>query len=112
MAVNFLASQEKLACDAVVLIGLPTFSSELPEANSGDLIKKITIPTLDIFGSQDLDNVKKLAPTRRLTLAKNNPFNRQIEISGADHTFTGLNDTLVRSIHNWLIHVFKKPENP
>jgi len=109
MATHFLASQEKLACDALVLIGLPTLASELPEAQSSEQLKKITIPTLDIYGSQDLDNVIKTASVRRLALMKNNPLNRQVEISGADHAFNGLNETLARSIHSWLTHTFKQP---
>lgn len=107
MAVNFIAKQQQLACDALVLIGLPTLASDLPEAQSLELLKKINIPTLDIFGSQDLASVKEMAATRRLTLLKNNPLNRQVEITGADHLFNGLNDTLVRSVHSWLIHTFK-----
>lgn len=107
MATNFIAQQENLACNALVLIGLPTLASDLPEAQSTEQLKKITIPTLDIFGSQDLDNVLKTAPSRKLALIKNNAHNRQIEISGADHAFNGLDDTLVRSIHNWLMYVFK-----
>lgn len=109
MAVDFLASQKKLPCDALVLIGLPTLPSDLPEANAIESLKKISIPTLDIYGSQDLDSVKKLAPIRRVTLKKNNALNRQIEMSGADHVFTGLNSALTLSIHNWLSRVFQTP---
>jgi len=109
MATNFLAQQDKKACDALVLIGLPTLASDLPEAQATEHLRDLSIPVLDIFGSQDLDNVKKTAPMRKLALVKSNPLNRQVEISGADHLFTGLNDTLVLSIHNWLIHVFKHP---
>jgi len=108
MVTHFLASQEKLACDALVLIGLPTLASDLPEAQSSEHLKKITIPTLDIYGSQDLDNVIQTAPLRRLALMKNNPLNRQVEISGADHVFNGLDETLARSIHSWLAHTFKQ----
>ena len=111
MAINFMAKQKKLACDALVLIGLPTLPSDLPEAQSLELMKAIKTPTLDIFGSQDLDSVKGMAATRKLTLIKNNPLNRQVEISGANHNFNGLGETLVRSIHGWLMHSFKLPEN-
>jgi len=111
MAVNFIAKQQRLVCDALVLIGLPTLPSDLPEAQSLELLKKINIPTLDVFGSQDLDSVRGMAATRKLNFVKNNPLNRQVEISGADHVFNGLNETLVRSIHGWLIHTFKLPEN-
>jgi pimeloyl-ACP methyl ester carboxylesterase len=109
MATDYFAHQEKLVCDALVLIGLPTLPSTLAEAQSTELLQKISIPVLDIFGSQDLDSVKKTAPTRKFALIKNNSLNRQIEISGADHAFNGLDDTLVLSIHNWLTHVFKHP---
>jgi len=111
MAVNFIAKQQKLVCDALVLIGLPTLPSDLPEAQSLELLKKIKIPTLDIFGSQDFDSVRGMAATRKLNFVKNNPLNRQVEISGADHAFNGLDETLVHSIHGWLIHTFKQPEN-
>jgi len=110
MAVNFMAQQKKLACDALVLISLPTLPSELAEAQSLELLKKINTPTLDIFGSQDLDHVIGMAATRKLSLMANNPLNRQIEISGADHSFNGLSDSLVHSVHGWLIHTFKPPE--
>jgi len=110
VAVNFFAQQKKLACDALVLISLPTLPTELAEAQSLDLLAKIKIPTLDVFGSQDLVSVTGMATTRKLSLIKNNPLNRQIEISGADHGFNGLGDSLVHSIHGWLIHTFKPPE--
>ena len=108
MATSFLAAQETSNCAASVMIGLPTLASDLPEANSIELLKKINIPILDIFGSQDLASVKKMAPSRKMTLMKNNPMSRQVEISGADHTFTGLDETLIRSIHSWLIHTLEQ----
>jgi len=109
IAADYFARQKELACDALVLIGLPTLTSELPEAQSTELLKEISIPILDIFGNQDLDNVKRTAPPRKSAFIKNNLLNRQLEVSGADHVFTGLDDTLVLSIHNWLMHVFKPP---
>ena len=109
MATNFLASQEKLACDAFVFIGLPALPSELSEANSTELLKKISIPMFDIFGSQDLPSVRQLAPSRKATLTKGNPLNRQLEVQGADHLFTGLDESLVLSIHSWLTSVTQQP---
>jgi len=109
MAVDYFARQKELVCDALVLIGLPTLTSELAEAQSTELLKEISIPILDIYGKQDLDNVKRTAPARKSAFIKNNLLNRQLEVPGADHVFTGLDDTLVLSIHNWLMHVFKPP---
>jgi len=111
MATSFLAEQKKLACDALILIGLPNLPSDLPEADGNESLKKVGIPTLDIFGSQDLDNVKNMAPSRKLILKKTNKLNRQVEISGADHNFNGLDETLVRAIHSWLIHTFELPKH-
>tara|TARA_R110002074_G_scaffold145034_2_gene293395 strand:+ start:19194 stop:19994 length:801 start_codon:yes stop_codon:yes gene_type:complete len=108
MATYFLSTQEKPSCATNVMIGLPTLASDLPEANSVELLKKINTPIFDIYGSQDLASVKTMAPSRKMTMMKNNPLSRQVEIPGADHTFTGLDDTLVRSIHSWLIHTLKQ----
>jgi len=107
MVTSFLAEQKELACDALVLIGLPQLASELPEADSNKLLKKVGIPTLDIYGSQDLESVKSMAATRKLILMTTNKKNRQVEISGADHSFNGLDETLVRAIHSWLLHTFE-----
>jgi len=111
MATSFLAEQKKLACDALILIGLPKLPSDLPEADSNKSLKKVSIPTLDIYGSQDLDSVKNMISSRKLILKKTNTLNRQIEIAGADHSFNGLDETLVRAIHSWLIYTFELPKN-
>jgi len=111
MTTGFLAEQKKLACDALILIGLPKLPSDLPETDGNASLKKIGIPTLDIYGSQDLDNVKNMAPSRKLILKKTNKLNRQVEIAGADHNFSGLDETLVRAIHSWLIYTFELPKN-
>jgi len=111
MATSFLAEQKELACDAMVLIGLPKLTSDLPEADGNKLLKKVGIPTLDIYGSQDLDHVKSMAASRKLILMKTNKLNRQVEIAGADHAFNGLDETLVRAIHSWLLHTFEPPKH-
>jgi len=49
--------------------------------------------------------------SRKLILKKTNTLNRQIEIAGADHSFNGLDETLVRAIHSWLIYTFELPKN-
>ncbi|MBL4743780.1 MAG: DUF3530 family protein [Cycloclasticus sp.] len=111
MATSFIAEQKQLTCDALVLIGLPSLPSDLPEANSIELLKSITIPILDIYGSQDLASVTTPAPIRKSALMKNNPLNRQTVISGANHAFSGLEETLSRSIHSWLTYRFKPTNN-
>ena len=105
MATQYLSMQEKSVCRAAVMIGLPTLASDLPEAQSLSLLKKISLPVLDIYGSQDLDSVKKMASSRAAAITGNNPLSRQVEIIGADHTFTGLDSSLTSPIHSWLSQV-------
>jgi predicted alpha/beta-hydrolase family hydrolase len=105
MAINFLASKEGISCDALVLIGLPTLPSKTDETNTIVLLEKVKIPTLDIYGSQDLPSVIQMASTRKTILSKNNALNRQQETQGADHLFTGLSEPLALSIHSWLTNV-------
>ncbi|PCH83911.1 MAG: hypothetical protein COB89_05760 [Piscirickettsiaceae bacterium] len=109
MAVQFLASKKQLACDALVVIGLPTLPSESDETSTIELLSKLSIPILDIYGSQDLPSVTQLAAVRKKILGKNNPLNRQHETEGADHLFSGLDDSLALSIHSWLTNVTQHP---
>jgi len=109
MAISFLASKEGIACDALVLIGLPTPPSKTDETSAIALLEKVKIPTLDIYGSQDLPSVIQMASTRRTILSKNNALNRQQETQGADHLFTGLSEPLALSIHSWLTSVTQQP---
>lgn len=112
MATSFLANEKNNVSNAIVAIGLPTFKTELTEASTPDLLKKIDIPLLDIYGSQDLPSVKQMAATRKQLFIKNNPANRQVEITGADHFFNGLDDTLSGSIHGWLVNTLKDLGKP
>jgi len=86
----------------LVLIGMPTVETP-PELAAADSLRKIDIPVLDLYGSQDLDRVRAGAPLRRKVARKaGNEAYRQMEVVGADHFFTGLEDELVRRIHGWL----------
>lgn len=107
MATQYLSIQQKSDCRAIVMIGLPTLASDLAEAQSLSLLKKITLPVLDIYGSQDLDSVKKMASSRLATIKEKNPLSRQVEIIGADHYFTGLDDVLIRAVHSWLSQIIE-----
>ena len=38
---------------------------------------------------------------------ESNPLSRQVEIIGADHSFTGLDEVLIRAIHSWLSQIIE-----
>lgn len=107
MATQYLSTQQESKCQAAVMIGLPTLASDLPEAQSLSLLEKIQLPVLDIYGSQDLASVQKTASSRAATIMESNPLSRQVEIIGADHSFTGLDEVLIRAIHSWLSQIIE-----
>jgi pimeloyl-ACP methyl ester carboxylesterase len=101
-----------------------------PGMYTPDSLEKIKLPVLDIYGSRDLDNVKRSSTARTNAARKSGlvitqgqalePFRqsataqaavskktgfiafRQFEIPGADHTFNGFEDILSKRIIGWL----------
>lgn len=62
----------------------------------------ITVPTLDLYGSDDLPEVVAGAADRR-NAAKNNPSFVQRLSQGADHFFDGEEDALVKTVAEWIL---------
>lgn len=85
-----------------VAVGTPTNRGDA-EAGVLGALKKIKLPILDIYGSRDISSVLKGAKAR-LGAAKQaeNSGYRQLEITGADHFFTGLEDGLLSRVHAWI----------
>jgi len=74
-----------------------------PRLSNVAALMKIRLPVLDIYGSQDLDNVRAAAPARkRAARAANNRDYAQVEVDGADHFFSNREDELIRRIRGWL----------
>ncbi|RLA08785.1 MAG: hypothetical protein DRQ51_01150 [Gammaproteobacteria bacterium] len=73
-------------------IGMPNFTVKY--------LSKIKIPTLDLYGTDDikpvLDSVKK-----RQQAAKNNPKYQQIVVK-TDHFFNDKNELLVKTVQQWM----------
>ena len=60
-------------------------------------LKKIKLPILDLYGSEDLPAVKDSAPMRA-TAASHNKKYKQKMVKGANHFFEGKDDTLVELV--------------
>lgn len=102
MGAEYLAQRPPPEIRAFVAIGL---SARKDQTESGTLgrLSGIRIPILDIYGSRDLDAVRKSAPARAAAVRKSgNPDYRQTEIAGANHFFQGLEDTLVTRVNAWI----------
>lgn len=108
MGAEFLATVKPQEIGSFVAIGLPANRKEQDSGTLGAL-KKINIPLLDIYGSQDISQVLESARARAAAAlqAKNSNY-RQIEVAGADHFFNGLDDLLVAQVRAWLERNFSR----
>ncbi len=129
-ATSYLANQPNGLIQAFVAISLGVLH-EQDESNSiPNQLEKITLPILDIYGSNDLDYVtnsankrslaarisgntatrtNQIAPYMRSGLAKSNNHKlqgfisyRQIRVEGASHDFSGSEVQLTKRISGWL----------
>lgn len=102
------APREVRAC---VVIGLAV-EPQQPDGGVLGALKRIKRPILDVYGSRDpaaLDSAPQRAAAARV--AENAAY-RQLPIEGADHLFTGLDDTLVTRVRAWLARVRAEPPSP
>ncbi len=103
MGAWYLAGKPDPAIRAFVAIGA---SGRLLHNDKYDFvssIKKIRLPVLDIYGSQDLPGVLKTVDERRKNARKvGNKQYLQVRITGANHFFDDKDGVLVKRIRGWL----------
>lgn len=103
MAGYYIANSKNANIHALVTIGA---AGHMFKDSPHDIIhslKKITIPVLDISGSEDLADVvatKKLK-AKTAKMAGNNRY-QQVEIAGANHFLVGKETELIKEVSNWL----------
>lgn len=110
MTAAALAEDPGLAPAGAVLIGVGG-SGDDPHLDSAAHLEQLTLPVLDLYGSRDLDSVLagREARARAARRAGNDAY-RQVEITGANHFFTGLEAALVRRVRGWLETTSDNPE--
>jgi pimeloyl-ACP methyl ester carboxylesterase len=112
MAAGYLAGAEDAPVTAFVAIGLSADAKE-PEAGTLGALARIRTPTLDLYGSRDLDSVLgSVVPRAQAARRAGNPLYEQIELPGADHFFRGLDDDLVSRVAAWLHRVTQPSAAP
>lgn len=101
MSSYFLATTQAHSITAFVGIGMSP--SKFKQMNNVESLKQITIPVLDLYGSEDLENIINSAELRKQA-AKNagNKNYTQIEVKGANHFFNEKNEILINTIADWL----------
>lgn len=91
-------SPHRIAAFVAIGMGATQKDSHL---NSANALKKINIPVLDLFGSDDLPGVLETRDQRKSAGAHNSGYQQKV-VKGAEHFFEGKNDILIDEIHQWL----------
>lgn len=89
---------------SLVAVSLPMADSSIPQAQTGEFIRKIAMPILDIYAEFDLPEVIDTARQRRM-LAKDNPGYRQAQLNGEDHHFQQDPALLIKQVYSWLTFI-------
>jgi len=129
-AVVCVSGNDPLRVSGLAAISLGTPPGSEPKSYGPELLEKIHIPILDIYGSRDFDEVTASAAARvsaarrgelaalrsqQLEALKRSPQDprlstdhngyiayRQLELMGADHSFRAAEPTLIKRIMGWL----------
>lgn len=101
MASYTLADEKNNDVDALVAISLPVPQTSEISAQTLQLLPKLTLPVLDIFGETDMPDVVRNARDKQVA-GKTNPHYRQVKIDNEGHLFLHDDGLLVKRIYSWL----------
>ena len=104
MAGYYMGKKPDSSIRALVAVGV---SGVMYKEDSGvgylNALKKIKVPVLDIFGSNDLPQVLKGEKAKAATARKaGNKNYTQVKIHGANHFFDNKENVLVKRVRGWL----------
>ena len=100
MANYYLGRNDPDAVDSLVIIGMGA-EDAFPESVAA--LAKVRIPVLDLYGSEDLEQVLSSAKQRVLSGKKQSGRQYlQVRVDGANHFFQGHEDALLRHVIEWL----------
>ena len=100
MTVYYL-SRSKPDVKGFVAIGMAAFAGD-PKMDSIKSLEKINLPILDLYGSDDLEEIKASAKSRVAAAEKaGNKNYTQKQITG-NHFFDGQEEALVEAVADWL----------
>ena len=107
MSMTWLEQQGSSDIDAYIGIGMGATDYQQPMRKPFPF-KRIEVPLLNVYGSEDYPAVQRHAETLAPLLADIHPDSRQLRISGADHYFDGYNEELASSISAWLATLVRR----
>ena len=98
MAVYYLAKTPKHELRGLILVSLISEPGN-PHLDANINLAAVQIPVLDVFGLHDQEFVHKALVPRR---AIKNSRHRVLEMVGADHSYWGHEEELIKRIRGWL----------
>lgn len=102
-AASYLASNQPENVAAFVSVSMLAQKFIKPKLDVFKLIGEINIPILDVYGEEDLADVRRGIDDRRLAANKNNHNSfQQIELQQAGHNYLGTEKALAEQIQVWL----------
>ena len=105
VAIDMLASKT-FSVAGLILVGVTEF-------DNNDDFSTLEIPVLDVYGSQDLDGVKKAIKQRKALMKRELETGHTIrKVIGANHVYYGLEPMLLMTVRSWLNAKYIKPVAP
>ncbi|MCP4078026.1 MAG: alpha/beta fold hydrolase [Gammaproteobacteria bacterium] len=99
MSAYYLANNDHNV-SAFVAIGMQATQKDV-DINAATSLQSITIPVLDLYGSDDLPGVLQTVGAKKQAAGHNKKYQQQL-IQGAEHFFDDKNDELIEAITRWL----------
>lgn len=110
---SYLASGKNENVRAFVSVSMLSQKFIKPGLDVFKFIGGINIPMLDIYGDEDLPDVRRGSDDRRLAASKNgNRDFEQIELKHAGHHYQGVEEMLVDQIQHWLQQTLSMIDQP
>lgn len=101
-ASHYVARYSDAPIKALAIIGSSArYQNDPDEFTTATSLGKIKIPVLDMYGSEDLEQVLKSAGDRKKAAATNKNYTQKV-INGADHMWDGEEQQLTTNVLEWL----------
>lgn len=103
MSMYYLAGQPDPTVKAMISTAGGPGWPEFPSMDSLNNFKKVTIPFVDIYGTEDSERIRNAVQARgKIARETGKKDYSQYKIEGANHFFAGKDDELVDTVSNWL----------
>lgn len=100
MAVYYLSHSDNATVTSLVIIGM---GPGITGTENLEALGQIKVPVLDLYGSEDLEQVLNSVERRATAGSKGAaPKYQQVEVPAAGHFFQGHEDALVQQVVEWL----------